>query len=48
MPMVNGMKFPYTQKGKKDAKMAAVAAKTGSKKAKKAFSGANSQMGSSY
>jgi hypothetical protein len=46
--MVNGMKFPYSEKGKKAAKKAAVAMKTGSKKAKKAFSGANSQMGSSY
>ena len=27
MPMVNGEKFPYTAKGKKDAKMAEKAAK---------------------
>jgi hypothetical protein len=50
MPMVNGMKFPYDKEGKKAAKKAAVAKKTGSKKKnpKKGFSGANSQMGPSY
>ena len=49
MPMVNGMKFPYTEKGKKDAKMAAVKkTRSGKSKKSKAFSGANSQMGPSY
>ena len=67
MPMVGGKEYPYTEKGKKAAKKAAVAMKTGSKKkmgittlpakpsnnprlrkAKSSFSGANSQMGSSY
>jgi len=48
MPMVNGMKFPYTSKGKKDAKMAAVKKTRGKSKTKNAFSGANSQMGPSY
>lgn len=48
MPMVNGMKFPYTEKGKKEAKMAAVKKARSGKKKSKAFSGANSQMGSSY
>jgi hypothetical protein len=48
MPMVGGKAYPYTEKGKEAAKKAAVAMKTGSKKAKKAFSGANSQLGSSY
>jgi len=55
MPNVGGMKFPYTEKGKKDAKKAATKMiltkrmrKDGPKKAKNSFSGANSQMGSSY
>jgi hypothetical protein len=70
MPMVGGKEYPYTEKGKKAAKKAAVAMKTGSKKkakrdfgfllptkkqmksgpkkAKNSFSGANSQIGSSY
>ena len=43
MPEVNGMKFPYTKKGKADAKKAAVAIKTGSKK-KSNFSGVRSQI----
>jgi hypothetical protein len=43
MPEVNGMKFPYTEKGKADAKKAAVARKTGSKK-KSNFSGVRSQI----
>lgn len=49
MPMVGGKEYPYTKKGKAAAKKAAVAMKTGGrKKTKKAFSGANSQLGSSY
>jgi hypothetical protein len=43
MPMVNGMKFPYDKEGKKAAKKAAVAKKTGSKK-KSNFSGVRSQI----
>jgi hypothetical protein len=43
MPEVNGMKFPYTKKGKAEAKKAAVAKKTGSKK-KSNFSGLRSQI----
>ena len=43
MPMVNGMKFPYTEKGKKDAKMAAVK-KTRSGKKKQNWSGVKSQV----
>jgi hypothetical protein len=43
MPEVNGMKFPYTKKGKADAKKAAVAKKTGSKK-KQNWSGVRSQV----
>ena len=42
MPMVNGMKFPYTSKGKKDAKMAAVKKTRGKKKQN--FSGVRSQV----
>jgi hypothetical protein len=42
MPMVNGMKFPYTEKGKKDAKMAAVKKTRGKKKQN--FSGVRSQV----
>jgi hypothetical protein len=42
MPMVNGMKFPYTAKGKKDAKMAAVKKTRGKKKQN--FSGVRSQV----
>jgi hypothetical protein len=41
MPNVNGMKFPYDKEGKKAAKKAAVAMKTGSKKG---FSGVKSQV----
>lgn len=48
MPMVGGKKYPYTEKGKKDAKMAAVKMARSTKKKSKAFSGANSQMGPSY
>jgi hypothetical protein len=46
--MVNGMSFPYTKKGKKDAKMAAVKKTRGKKKQN--FSGVKSQIsaGSSY
>jgi hypothetical protein len=47
MPMVNGKKFPYTEKGKKEAKMAAVRAKTGKKPKKQSFSGVKSQISSS-
>ena len=46
MPMVGGKKFPYTEKGKKEAKVAAVRAKTGSKPKKK-FSGVKSQISAS-
>jgi hypothetical protein len=55
MPMVGGKKYPYTEAGKKKAKKAATKLiltkkmrKDGPKKAKSSFSGANSQMGSSY
>lgn len=48
MPEVNGMKFPYTKKGKAEAKKAAVGSMRKKKKQGKGFSGANSQMGSSY
>ncbi len=44
MPNVNGMKFPYTPRGKADAKKAAVAMKMGKKKSKKGFSGVKSQV----
>lgn len=47
MPMVGGKKFPYTEKGKKEAKMAAVRAKTGSKPKKNNFSGVKSQISAS-
>ena len=43
MPMVNGMKFPYTDKGKKDAKMAALGKKKSSGK-KQNWSGVKSQV----
>jgi hypothetical protein len=48
MPEVNGMKFPYTKKGKAEAKMAA--AKSMRKGKKKNFSGVKSQItaGSGY
>jgi hypothetical protein len=42
MPNVNGMKFPYTPSGKKEAKKAALAMKSGKKK--KNFSGVKSQV----
>ena len=55
MPNVKGMKFPYTPAGKEAAKKAsakqtAVSSmrKKKSNKQSKGFSGANSQMGSSY
>ena len=44
MPMVNGMKFPYTEKGKKEAKMAALGKKKKSSGMKKGFSGVKSQV----
>jgi hypothetical protein len=43
--MVNGMKFPYTAKGKKDAKMAAVKKTRGKKKQN--WSGVKSQISAS-
>ena len=43
MPMVGGKEYPYTEKGKKAAKKAAVAMKTGSKK-KQNWSGVRSQV----
>jgi hypothetical protein len=42
MPEVNGMKFPYTKKGKAGAKMAA--AKSMRKGKKQNFSGVKSQV----
>lgn len=47
MPMVNGMKFPYTDKGKKDAKKAAVSTMIGKRTGKGPKKPA-SQMTSSY
>lgn len=47
MPNVGGKKYPYTEKGKMEAKKAAIKMVT-SKSKKKSFSGANSQMGPSY
>jgi hypothetical protein len=45
MPMVNGMSFPYTEKGKKEAKMAALGKKKKkSSGMKKGFSGVKSQV----
>lgn len=44
MPMVGGKAYPYTPKGKAEAKKAAVAIKMGKKKAKKGFSGVASQV----
>ena len=43
MPMVGGKEYPYTEKGKKAAKKAAVAMKTGGKK-KQNWSGVRSQV----
>jgi len=43
MPMVGGKKFPYTEKGKKDAKKAAVKKMA----SKKNYSGVKSQISSS-
>jgi hypothetical protein len=43
MPMVNGMKFPYTAKGKMEAKKAALGKKKSSG-TKKSFSGVKSQV----
>ena len=37
MPMVGGKKFPYTEKGKKDAKMAALKAAMKVKSSKKGY-----------
>ena len=49
MPMVGGKEYPYTPKGKAAAKKAAVKmTRSGKSKKKNPFSGANSQMGSSY
>jgi hypothetical protein len=48
MPNVNGMKFPYTPKGKEEAKKAAATMMAKKRKKGKGFSGANSQMGPSY
>jgi hypothetical protein len=47
MPMVNGMKFPYTEKGKKDAKMAAVKKTRSGGKKKQNWSGVKSQLSAS-
>jgi hypothetical protein len=44
MPEVNGMKFPYTEKGKKDAKMAALGKKKKSSGKKQNWSGVKSQV----
>ena len=49
MPMVNGMKFPYTQKGKAEAKKAAakkaaLGQKKKSSKKKQNWSGVKSQV----
>ena len=51
MPMVGGKEYPYTEKGKKDAKLAATKMiltkkmrKNGPKKAKSDFSGVASQV----
>jgi hypothetical protein len=48
MPMVGGKKYPYTERGKKDAKMAAVKmARSGGKKKKQNWSGVKSQLSAS-
>jgi hypothetical protein len=46
MPMVNGKSFPYTSKGKAEAKKAAVQGMVAKKKGKKSkgFSGVASQI----
>lgn len=45
MPMVNGMEFPYTKKGKKEAKMAALGKKKKKSSGKKQnWSGVKSQV----
>jgi hypothetical protein len=56
MPMVGGKKYPYTEKGKKDAKKAAVSSMIGKmdgkgpRKKKQNWSGVKSQIsaGSGY
>lgn len=47
MPNVGGKKFPYTDKGIKQAKMAAVRAKTNKKSKKQNWSGVKSQISAS-
>ena len=47
MPMVGGKKYPYTEKGIKEAKKAAVSAKLGKKSKKQNWSGVKSQISSS-
>lgn len=47
MPMVGGKKFPYTEKGKAEAKKAAVRAKVGKKPKKQNWSGVKSQLSAS-
>ena len=44
MPEVNGMKFPYTKKGKADAKKAAVSSMRKKKSKKQKWSGVRSQV----
>jgi hypothetical protein len=44
MPEVNGMKFPYTKKGKADAKKAAVGSMRKKKSKKQNWSGVRSQV----
>lgn len=44
MPMVNGKEYPYTKKGKMEAKKAAIA-NMRDKGKKKKFSGVKSQLG---
>ena len=47
MPMVGGKKYPYTEKGKKDAKMAAKKAAVKNMTSKKNYSGVKSQISGS-
>jgi hypothetical protein len=44
MPEVNGMKFPYTKKGKAEAKKAAVKSMRKKSSKKQNFSGVRSQV----
>ena len=44
MPMVGGKEYPYTEKGKMDAKKAALGKKKKSSGMKKGFSGVKSQV----